>query len=127
MGNMSRSRGLYPLGVQTSTRYLSSAGYTLQKTGLSFRVENDTSGFVSTTEVLFNDPSSSRTCTFEAYEFLTLSFEKATKKSEKSRFFPSGLSPTTLQALAKLVNARTVNTALVALVSQKWFCIDQCA
>lgn len=116
MGNMSRSRGLYPLGVQTSTRYLSSAGYTLQKTGLSFRVENDTSGFVSTTEVLVNDPSSSRTCTFEAYV-----------KSEKCQFFPSGLSPTTLQALAKLVNARTVNTALVALVSQKWFCIDQCA
>ena len=87
VGNMSRSRGLYPLGVQTSTRYLSSAGYTLQKTGLSFRVENDTSGFVSTTEVLFNDPSSSRTCTFEAYEFLTLSFEKATKKVKKVDFF----------------------------------------
>ena len=32
-------------------------------------------------------------------------------------FFTSGLSPTTLQALAKLVNARTVNTALVSLVS----------
>ena len=31
--------------------------------------------------------------------------------------FPSGLSPTTLQALAKLVNAHAVNTALVALVS----------
>lgn len=85
---MSRSRGLYPLGVQTSTRYLSSAGYTLQKTGLSFRVDtSDTSGFVSTTEVLFNDPSSSRTCTFEAYEFLTLSFEKATKKVKKVDFF----------------------------------------
>lgn len=87
LGNMSCSRGLYPLGVQTSTRYLSSAGYTLQKTGLSFRVENDTSRFVSTTEVLFNDPSSSRTYTFEAYEFLTLSFEKATKKVKKVDFF----------------------------------------
>lgn len=76
-----------PLGVQTRTRYLSSAGYTLQKTGLSFRVENDTSRFVSTTEVLFNDPSSSRTYTFEAYEFLTLSFEKATKKVKKVDFF----------------------------------------
>ena len=32
-------------------------------------------------------------------------------------YFPSGLSPTTLQALAKLVNARTVNTALLTLVS----------
>ena len=35
--------------------------------------------------------------------------------------FPSGLSPTTLQALAKLVNAHAVNTALVALVSYSSF------
>lgn len=31
VGNMSRSRGLYPLGVQTSTRYRSSAGIPCRK------------------------------------------------------------------------------------------------
>lgn len=36
-------------------------------------------------------------------------------------YFPSGLSPTTLQALAKLVNAHAVNTALVTLVSDSQF------
>ena len=36
----------------------------------------------------------------------------------------SGLSPTTLQALSKLVNARTVNTALVELVSLWYFSLN---
>lgn len=81
----------------------------------------------------------------ELLKLLGFRFQKAANGLPDSVFFPTvssgvadkladasnhlhallGLSPTTLQALAKLVNARTVNTALVALFSQVLSCFAQ--
>ncbi|KAL9981109.1 hypothetical protein ACROYT_G009772 [Oculina patagonica] len=81
----------------------------------------------------------------ELLKLLGFRFQKAANGIPDSVFFPSvtsgvadklsaasdhlhallGLSPTTLQALAKLVNAHAVNTALVAMFSQVLSCFAQ--
>jgi len=81
----------------------------------------------------------------ELLKLLGFRFQRASSGIPDSVFFPSvnsadadklatasnhlhallGLSPTTLQALSKLVNARTVNTALVELFSHVLSCFVQ--